>query len=74
MKVAVCQSGFSSGNEVFYSTNGGANWANLSGNLPNLPANALAWTEGPPVRHGRRHGRRRVLCGCGHECLDAVCR
>jgi photosystem II stability/assembly factor-like uncharacterized protein len=48
--VAVSYSGFTASGKVYVSTNGGQSWTNRSGNLPNLPANALAFTEGPPVR------------------------
>jgi photosystem II stability/assembly factor-like uncharacterized protein len=48
--VAVSYSGFTASGKVYVSTNGGQSWTNRSGNLPNLPANALAYTEGPPVR------------------------
>lgn len=34
--------GYSNGNKVFKSTNGGATWTNISGNLPNIPANCIA--------------------------------
>lgn len=33
---------FSSGNKVYKSTNGGTTWTNISGNLPNIPANCIA--------------------------------
>jgi len=41
-RIWVTVSGFSAGNKVFYSANGGQNWQNISGNLPNLPANTIA--------------------------------
>lgn len=34
-------SGFSDGNKVFKTTNYGATWTNISGNLPNIPVNSL---------------------------------
>lgn len=40
-KVWVCVSGYSAGNKVFFSYNGGSNWINITSNLPNIPANAL---------------------------------
>ncbi|MCX6230012.1 MAG: T9SS type A sorting domain-containing protein [Bacteroidetes bacterium] len=36
-------SGYSSGQKVLTSQNGGVNWTNYSGNLPNLPANCIAY-------------------------------
>ncbi len=36
-------SGYTSGQKVFHSTDGGGNWANISGSLPNVPANCLAY-------------------------------
>ncbi len=33
---------FSSGNKVYKSTNGGTTWDNISGTLPNIPANTIA--------------------------------
>ena len=37
-KLWVTNSGYSSGNKVFESTDGGSTWTNLSKNLPNVPA------------------------------------
>ena len=39
--VWVTLSGYSSGNKVFKSTNGGSSWTNISGSLPNLPINCI---------------------------------
>src|SRR6202011_2357621 len=39
-KVYVALSGFDSGH-VFESTNGGLSWTNITGNLPNIPADDL---------------------------------
>lgn len=36
-------SNFVEGQKVFYSIDGGMNWENISYNLPNLPANAIAY-------------------------------
>lgn len=36
-------SNFVTGEKVYYSNNGGKNWQNISYNLPNIPANALAY-------------------------------
>lgn len=33
--------GFSSGNKVFTSTDGGVSWTNISGTLPNIPCNTI---------------------------------
>lgn len=33
--------GFSNGNKVFYSSDAGGTWINLSGSLPNIPVNAI---------------------------------
>ncbi len=36
-------SNFEEGKKVFYSSNGGKNWENISYNLPNLPANTIVY-------------------------------
>lgn len=36
-------SNFEEGKKVFYSSNGGKNWENISFNLPNLPANTIVY-------------------------------
>lgn len=41
-KVYVTISEFTTGNKVFKSTDGGLNWTNISGNLPNIPAISIA--------------------------------
>ncbi len=33
---------YSNGNKVYQSTNGGSSWTNISGTLPNIPANSIA--------------------------------
>ena len=38
--------GFSNGNKVFYSPNGGTNWYNESGTLPNIPVNCIVYQAG----------------------------
>jgi photosystem II stability/assembly factor-like uncharacterized protein len=38
--------GFVMGNKVFHSPNGGNNWFNESGNLPNVPVNAIIYQPG----------------------------
>jgi len=37
---------YAAGNKVFYSANAGSTWTNISGNLPNLPANCIAYGPG----------------------------
>lgn len=39
-------SNYSSGRKVFKSTNSGASWSNVSGSLPNLPANCIVYQNG----------------------------
>ncbi len=46
--VYVTLSGYSSGNKVFYTTNGGLSWANYSTGLPNLPANCIVFKKNSP--------------------------
>lgn len=38
-------SGYSAGNKVFHSTDGGLNWVNISNGLPNLPFNTLVYVN-----------------------------
>lgn len=38
-------SGYTSGSKIYYSTNGGTNWTNISGNLPNVPCNAVCFEK-----------------------------
>lgn len=45
-KLWVTMSGYSAGNKVFQSINGGASWTNISSNLPNLPANCSVYQPG----------------------------
>lgn len=45
-KLWVTVSGYSAGNKVFYSSNGGSSWTNVSFNLPNLPANCSVYQPG----------------------------
>ncbi len=42
-QVWVTFSGFSAGNKVFYSSDGGATWNNVSGTLPNMPVNCIEY-------------------------------
>lgn len=46
LDVAVCMSGFSDGNKVFISSNGGSSWTNITGTLPNIPFNCIEWAPG----------------------------
>lgn len=39
-------SGYNSGNKVFKSTDSGQNWTNISGSLPNIPANCITHEGG----------------------------
>lgn len=41
--VYVTLSGYSAGNKVFYSNNGGISWTNYSAGLPNIPANCIVY-------------------------------
>ncbi|GAB1373012.1 hypothetical protein MASR1M45_30760 [Candidatus Kapaibacterium sp.] len=43
LKIYATFSGYSSGNKVFYSTNAGSSWTNLSGSLPNVPVNTIVY-------------------------------
>ncbi|HQQ93800.1 MAG TPA: T9SS type A sorting domain-containing protein [Bacteroidia bacterium] len=42
----VTVSGYTAGNKVFQTTNGGASWTNISSNLPNIPANCSVYEPG----------------------------
>ncbi len=44
--VWVTFSGYSAGNKVFESTDGGQSWTNVSGNLPNVPVTAIVYQKG----------------------------
>lgn len=41
MDVWVTTGGFSEGHKVYYSSNGGNGWSNISKNLPNIPVNSI---------------------------------
>lgn len=43
-------SGYSSGNKVFMSADGGASWTNVSGTLPNVPVNSIVYQKNSPDR------------------------
>lgn len=46
--VWVTCSGYNAGNKVFYSTNAGSTWTNISGSLPNTPVNIGIYENGSP--------------------------
>ena len=46
LRVFVTVSGYSDGNKVFRSTDGGGAWTNISGDLPNVPTNCIAYDAG----------------------------
>ncbi len=41
--IVISYSGYSSGNKIFKSTNGGTSFTNISTGLPNLPINVVRW-------------------------------
>lgn len=45
-RVWVSISGWSAGNKVAFTSDGGANWTNISGTLPNLPCNIVKYEAG----------------------------
>lgn len=49
-KVWVAFSGYSSGNKVYYSSNAGSTWNNVSGTLPNIPVNTIVFENGSANR------------------------
>ncbi|MBE2188934.1 MAG: hypothetical protein IAE98_05645, partial [Candidatus Kapabacteria bacterium] len=44
-KIWAAFSGYSSGNKVYYSSNGGAGWTNISKSLPNIPVNCITYQK-----------------------------
>ncbi|GEM_PF-5542260 len=48
--VWVTGSGYSAGNKIWKSTNGGSSWTNISGSLPNVPANTVVYQNSSPDR------------------------
>jgi photosystem II stability/assembly factor-like uncharacterized protein len=44
--IYAAMSNYTAGNKVYKSVNGGATWTNISGSLPNLPANCLLYHKG----------------------------
>ena len=45
-KLWITQSGYSMSSKVWHSSNGGASWSNISGTLPNVPANCIVYQNG----------------------------
>jgi photosystem II stability/assembly factor-like uncharacterized protein len=46
----IALSGYSDGDKVFYSANGGDTWENISGSLPNVPVNTIVYEHGSEHR------------------------
>ncbi|MBK9400361.1 MAG: T9SS type A sorting domain-containing protein [Bacteroidetes bacterium] len=46
LKIWIALSGYSSGNKVFVTVDGGMNWINYSGTLPNIPVNCIVHVHG----------------------------
>jgi len=46
----ICLGGYSSGNKVFRSTDGGGTWTNISGTLANIPVNTIVYEKNSPDR------------------------
>jgi len=46
LNVFMTRGGYSAGNKVYRSFDGGANWINISGNLPNVPMNCIVYQTG----------------------------
>ncbi|WP_051238803.1 fibronectin type III domain-containing protein [Gaetbulibacter saemankumensis] len=46
--IYITLAGYSAGNKVYKSIDGGANWTNISGTLPNVPVNAIQTYESVP--------------------------
>ena len=42
-KVWVTFSGYTAGSKVYFSSNGGTSWTNISGSLPNIPSNTIVF-------------------------------
>lgn len=49
LEVWVTLSGYAAGNKVFKSMDGGNNWTNVSGTLPNVPVNSIVLVNGSTV-------------------------
>lgn len=50
LHVYVAVSGYAAGEKVFYSENGGVDWTNISGTLPNVPVNCIVYENGSDGR------------------------
>lgn len=48
MKVWASISGYTAGEKVYFSSDGGNNWTNVSGSLPNVPVNCLIYQNNSP--------------------------
>lgn len=48
LKIYCTKSGYIAGSKVIYSQNGGDSWINISGNLPNIPANCIVFDKNSP--------------------------
>ncbi|MFM7154265.1 MAG: WD40/YVTN/BNR-like repeat-containing protein, partial [Bacteroidota bacterium] len=46
--IYAAMSNYTAGSKVYKSTNGGASWTNISGTLPNVPANCIIYQKGSP--------------------------
>jgi hypothetical protein len=46
LRVFITVSGYTAGQKVYRSTNGGSSWTNISGNLPNVPMNCIVYQAG----------------------------
>ncbi|MGZ3902597.1 MAG: T9SS type A sorting domain-containing protein [Bacteroidia bacterium] len=46
LRVWATASGYTAGNKVYYTSDGGMTWTNVSGNLPNMPVNCIAYGPG----------------------------
>jgi len=44
-KLWITLSGYTDREKVYYSSNAGNNWTNISGSLPNLPANTIIYLD-----------------------------
>ncbi|WP_435263274.1 T9SS type A sorting domain-containing protein [Tenacibaculum sp. nBUS_03] len=49
--IYVSYSGYSAGNKVFKTTDGGANWTNISSNLPNIVVNEVLLKQGQSAEY-----------------------
>jgi photosystem II stability/assembly factor-like uncharacterized protein len=50
LKIWATFSGYAAGKKVYTSSDGGSTWINLSGNLPNIPANTIVYQLNSPDR------------------------